>query len=134
MAQHRVTPYTLIVVDYLQLIHGDTEFGREREVASVAQGLKMLAKETGACVLALSALNRALEQRADRRPMMSDIRESGAIEFTCDTITFLYRDSVYNDGADPEEAELIFGKYRFGLIGYARMRFQAAYQKFSDPT
>ena len=134
MGQHRVTPYTLIVVDYLQLIQGDKESGREREVAMVAQGLKMLAKETGACVLALSALNRALEQRSDRRPMMSDIRESGSIEFTCDTITFLYRDSVYNDGADPEEAELIFGKYRFGQIGYARMRFQAAYQKFSDPT
>ena len=122
----------LIVVDYLQLMSGrmDSE-SRQVEVAEMSRGLKVLARELRTPVLALSQLSRQLEQRSDKRPMLSDLRESGAIEQDADVVMFLYRDEIYNaDSPDKGSAEVIVAKHRNGPIGKANLAFLPQYARF----
>lgn len=124
----------LIMVDYLQLMRvpGNTE-GRTAEISEISRSLKGLAKELSCPVLALSQLNRSLEQRPNKRPVNSDLRESGAIEQDADVIMFVYRDEVYNeDSSDKGIAEIIIGKQRNGPIGTVRLAFIGKYTKFED--
>ena len=124
----------LIVIDYLQLMQvpGGSE-NRATEISEISRGLKALAKELGVPVIALSQLNRSLEQRTDKRPIMSDLRESGAIEQDADLIVFIYRDEVYNDDS-PEKgmAEIIIAKQRNGPIGKSVLTFLGKYTKFEN--
>ncbi len=124
----------LIMVDYLQLmqIPGNNE-NRVNEVSQISRSLKALAKELRVPVVALSQLSRNLEQRSDRRPVMSDLRESGAIEQDADLIMFIYRDEVYHpESPDKGTAEIIIGKQRNGPIGMTRLTFLGEYTKFED--
>ncbi|WP_017430883.1 replicative DNA helicase [Vreelandella jeotgali] len=126
---------SLIMIDYLQLmqIPGFSE-NRTGEISEISRSLKGLAKEFGCPVVALSQLNRSLEQRPNKRPVMSDLRESGAIEQDADVIAFVYRDEVYNpDNPDNQGlAELIIGKQRNGPIGTVHMAFIGKYTRFED--
>ena len=124
----------LIVIDYLQLMQvpGASE-NRATEISEISRGLKAIAKELGVPVIALSQLNRSLEQRTDKRPIMSDLRESGAIEQDADLIVFIYRDEVYNeDSPDKGMAEIIIGKQRNGPIGKSVLTFLGKYTKFEN--
>jgi replicative DNA helicase len=123
----------LIVVDYIQLLDGERQRGdsRESEVAGISRGLKWIAGEFGCPVLALSQLNRELEKRPDKRPQMSDLRESGAIEQDAYAILFLYRDEVYNkNSADVGTCEVIVAANRNGPPGKIRLSFAAEHVRF----
>ncbi|MCZ7564579.1 MAG: replicative DNA helicase [Burkholderiales bacterium] len=124
----------LIIVDYLQLMSASTQGeNRATEISEISRSLKALAKELRVPVVALSQLNRSLEQRPNKRPVMSDLRESGAIEQDADLILFIYRDEVYNpDSPDKGRAEIIIGKQRNGPIGTVSLTFLGQYTRFEN--
>jgi len=126
----------VIFIDYLQLMRGSSHSrsnSREQEISEISRNLKAVAKELDIPVVALAQLNRGVESRADKRPMMSDLRESGAIEQDADLICFIYRDEVYNPDTERKGiAEIIIGKHRNGAIGYINLRFFPSYTRFEN--
>ena len=125
---------SLIVVDYLQLMQlPASQENRVNQISEISRSLKMLAKELNVPVIALSQLNRAVEQRPNKRPIMADLRDSGAIEQDADVILFIYRDEVYNeDSEEGNKAEIIIGKQRNGPIGKVNLTFLKEYTRFED--
>ena len=125
----------LVVIDYLQLIQGSNKRGgsREQEISEISRSLKILAKEINVPVIALSQLSRAPEQRPDHRPMLSDLRESGAIEQDADIVMFLYRDDYYNEESEKKNiAEVILAKHRSGSTGTVELLWLGNYTKFAN--
>lgn len=123
----------LVIIDYLQLLADEGTEGRQQSVSRCSRMTKLLAKELDVAVIALSQLNRNCEMRPDKRPMMSDIRESGSIEQDADVIAFLYREHVYNQSHPPEDAEFIVRKQRSGPIGTVHLKFNPKQVFFYDP-
>ena len=125
----------LVVIDYLQLVQGSGKKGssREQEISEISRSLKILAKEINVPVIALSQLSRAPEQRPDHRPMLSDLRESGAIEQDADIVMFLYRDDYYNEDSEKKNiAEVILAKHRSGSTGTVELLWLGNYTKFAN--
>src|SRR5436189_354750 len=125
----------LIVVDYLQLMtsHNKRIESRQVEVSELSRGLKILARELDAPVMCLSQLNRQLEYRQDKRPMLADLRESGSIEQDADVVIFIYRDEYYNPESEQRGmAEIIVAKHRNGPTGASRLAFLEQYTKFAN--
>ena len=133
----------LIVIDYLQLIEGTGREDRMQQISSISRGLKILAKDINVPIIALSQLSRAVEGRTDKRPMLSDLRESGSIEQDADIVIFIYRDEYYKSTNDEEEmaekaankgeAEIIVAKHRNGPVGTVKLLFQSNITKFKNP-
>lgn len=133
----------LVVIDYLQLMEGTGRDDRMQQISAISRGLKTLARELDVPVIALSQLSRAVESRTDKRPMLSDLRESGAIEQDADIVMFIYRDEYYrkSDGEDEEvskaaskgESEIIIAKHRNGPVGTVKLLFQGNITKFKNP-
>ncbi len=154
LAQNQDNNISMIIIDYLQLMQGTGGKDRHLEISEISRGLKMLAREMGIPVIALSQLSRGLENRPDKRPMLSDLRESGSIEQDADIIMFVYRDDVYKERDEArkekeakdrgeeykstflhkpvEEAEVIIGKQRAGPIGTVKLDFQKGFTRFVD--
>ena len=126
----------LIVIDYLQLMSGSEKEDRFQQISSISRGLKTLARELGVPVIALSQLSRAVEQRNDKKPMLSDLRESGAIEQDADIVMFIYRDEYYKkeESENRGKAEVIIAKHRNGPVGNVELLFQANITKFKNIT
>ena len=125
----------LIIIDYLQLVQGSNKrnSSREQEIAEISRSLKILAKELNVPVIALSQLSRAVEQRPDHRPMLSDLRESGSIEQDADIVMFLYRDDYYNkDSEEKDISEVIIAKHRGGSTGTVKLLWMGNYTKFAN--
>jgi replicative DNA helicase len=132
----------LIVIDYLQLIEGTGREDRMQQISSISRGLKILAKELNVPIISLSQLSRAVESRTDKRPMLSDLRESGSIEQDADIVMFIYRDEYYKNANDEEEvaekaankgeAEIIIAKHRNGPVGTVKLLFQSNITKFKN--
>ena len=125
----------MVVIDYLQLVQGSNKRNgsREQEISEISRSLKILAKELNVPVIALSQLSRAVEQRPDHRPMLSDLRESGAIEQDADIVMFLYRDDYYNEDSEKKGiAEVIIAKHRGGSTGTVDLLWLGSYTKFVD--
>lgn len=125
----------LIIIDYLQLVQGNNKrnSSREQEIAEISRSLKMLAKELNVPVVALSQLSRAVEQRADHRPMLADLRESGSIEQDADIVMFLYRDDYYNKESEEKDiTEVMIAKHRSGPTGNAKLLWMGSYTKFAN--
>ena len=125
---------SMVIIDYLQLMTGSggkCSESRQQEISEISRSLKALAREINAPVIALSQLSRACETRTDHRPMLSDLRESGAIEQDADVVMFLYRDDYYNKDTDtPNIAEVIIAKQRNGPIGTVNLLWQPEFTKF----
>ena len=134
IARQESNGLSLIVVDYLQLMQLPTsQENRVNQISEISRSLKMLAKELNVPVIALSQLNRAVEQRPNKRPIMADLRDSGAIEQDADVILFIYRDEVYNeDSEEGNKAEIIIGKQRNGPIGKVNLTFLKEFTRFED--
>jgi replicative DNA helicase len=124
----------LIIVDYLQLMtSGGSVENRVQEVSQISRSLKMLARDLDTPILALSQLSRAVEQRTDKRPLLSDLRESGSIEQDADVVAFVYRDEYYNEESDQQGlAEVIVSKHRNGPTDSVKLSFLKRYAKFAD--
>ena len=126
----------LVVIDYLQLVQGSSKRSsgsREQEISEISRSLKILAKEINVPVISLAQLSRAPEQRPDHRPILSDLRESGAIEQDADIVMFLYRDEYYHeDSEDKGQAEVIIAKHRSGSTGTVKLAWLGNYTKFAN--
>lgn len=133
-ALHSDSPLGLVVVDYAQLARGSlrAKAPREQEVAEIAEGLKAIAKDLGVPVLALAQLNRDVEKREDKRPLLADLRESGQLEQAADAVLMLYRDGAYDESADQTTTEVIIRKHRHGPIGTVRLRWTAEMVRFDN--
>jgi len=131
---HSRSPLGLVVVDYLQLMRpDDTSVGRVEQIGQISRGLKILARELHVPVIAVSQLSRAVESRPDKRPLLSDLRESGSIEQDADVVMFIYRDEYYNrDSERPGEADIIVAKHRNGPVGDLVLTFLSRYPKFAN--
>jgi replicative DNA helicase len=128
-------PLALVVVDYLQLMigQGNRQENRQQEIAEISRGLKVLARDLDVPVLAIAQLSRAVEARHDKRPLLSDLRDSGAIEQDADMVMFLYRDEYYNPESDDKGiAEVIVGKHRNGPTGKVQLAWLEQYTKFAS--
>lgn len=127
-------PKALVIVDYVQFISSTRgkDSSREQEIAGFSRALKNLARELRIPVLALAQLNREVERRADKRPVLSDLRESGALEQDADVVAFIHRPAIYDKQANGERAELIIAKNRSGAVGMVPMRWQEAFTRYSD--
>ena len=126
----------LIIIDYLQLMSGSGKGSdsRQQEISDISRSLKALARELSVPVIALSQLSRAVEQRPDHRPMLSDLRESGAIEQDADIVMFIYRDDYYDDESENKNiAEIIIAKNRHGATGTIELQWVGQYTTFSNP-
>jgi replicative DNA helicase len=133
---HSKSPLGLIIVDYLQLMRheGGRDASRVEQVGQFSRGLKILARELGVPVIAVSQLSRAVESRPDKKPMLSDLRESGQIEQDADLVMMIYRDEYYNrdESERPGEADVIVAKHRNGPVGEVSLAFMSRYPKFAD--
>src|SRR5438876_3239169 len=131
---HSRQPLGLVIVDYLQLMRPEPGIdGRVEQIGQISRGLKLLARELNIPVIAVSQLSRAVEARPDKRPLLSDLRESGQIEQDADVVMFIYRDEYYNrDSERPGEADVICAKHRNGPVGDVVLTFLSRYPKFAN--